>query len=340
MNEAQELLDDPTKHFHYYSNVCGMCQVYGEGIKLQRCSGCRMIAYCSKLHQSDHWPRHKEICPVLKTLMKGTDTIYGINKSWEDKAWMKHRELLIALIIEKLGRTLSLGEFEMLAFPRSCQTCHETDPSKLTDCQECPDTSFCIKHPKDKEHLAKCKVSRLHFETNNAMVKKLCFAPYIKKYIPQNMDQAVGLHMSEFLSLEYPTSAEACVALYSERLTRAETFLYALKKLSRSELRCMTIHVVEADDEVLYHDFFIKYFMERDESIQELTIFYFCSDLLNKINEEQSKDNQKSINSVLKKKNEIFWTGKNPFSSMRPSKALDEEFYYNCSYLTIYEKLG
>ena len=40
--------------------VCAHCGV--EAFKMQRCSGCKTVAYCDRICQKRHWKQHKAFC--------------------------------------------------------------------------------------------------------------------------------------------------------------------------------------------------------------------------------------------------------------------------------------
>lgn len=43
------------------SGVCAVC----ESEALLRCGGCKIVFYCSKEHQKQHWRLHKKLCKEL-----------------------------------------------------------------------------------------------------------------------------------------------------------------------------------------------------------------------------------------------------------------------------------
>ncbi|XP_044731075.1 uncharacterized protein LOC123294037 [Chrysoperla carnea] len=53
--------------FFCYSSVCFICKIY-DTKKLKRCSGCKLIAYCSIEHQKMNWSKHKSFCPECEKL--------------------------------------------------------------------------------------------------------------------------------------------------------------------------------------------------------------------------------------------------------------------------------
>lgn len=41
------------------------CQVCGGMVGTMRCKGCRVVAYCGKEHQREHWKVHKKLCKEM-----------------------------------------------------------------------------------------------------------------------------------------------------------------------------------------------------------------------------------------------------------------------------------
>jgi tetratricopeptide (TPR) repeat protein len=46
------------------------CEVCGKVAKVQVCTGCKCVAYCSRPCQKQDWPRHKNMCKALRAMRK------------------------------------------------------------------------------------------------------------------------------------------------------------------------------------------------------------------------------------------------------------------------------
>jgi MYND finger len=67
-------------------HTCAMEGCTETGIKLKMCSGCKLVAYCSKECQKAHWPEHGKICHYKKNK---TCSATGCDKSKADGCKLK-----------------------------------------------------------------------------------------------------------------------------------------------------------------------------------------------------------------------------------------------------------
>ena len=51
---------------HDWDVVCGACGVAVE--EHSYCAGCRMVRYCGRRCQRDHWPQHRLVCALFAEL--------------------------------------------------------------------------------------------------------------------------------------------------------------------------------------------------------------------------------------------------------------------------------
>ncbi|XP_043270399.1 uncharacterized protein [Venturia canescens] len=263
---------------YFYSNVCHVCRVYGKDIKLKRCANCTQIAYCSREHQKQHWPQHKEFCQALGKLQKPLVGFPQINFPEVNRVfWITQRFYLSQLIKASLRRELSPAETDILMFPRCCKICHEMDFSKLRDCSECPDTTFCIKHPKDSEHASDCEKSKLRFDYRN--VTRDMHPGWVRTIplnygasIPKNINEATEFILSHFTQNEIGKLGRIWSAMTTELLTRVYTFLFAIQKLPRPKSRRLRIHVIGGDKWEVSAVIWWQYLFHHDESLKELEI--------------------------------------------------------------------
>ncbi|XP_043270720.1 uncharacterized protein [Venturia canescens] len=269
----------------FFANACHVCQVYGKD-KVKRCANCKLIAYCSQEHQKKHWPQHKELCRGLRFWGK-IENIYRFFGFCEntDESWRDARMNSIYCIKNLLGRELTVSERRMLAFPRCCEICHETDSLKLQDCGECPSASFCLNHPKDNEHSVKCKASTLNFQANN-----IPFTPvtdYMKlpsmnygKSIPKNMDEVTNFFESFCPADKTVLPKELWKAVLASHLSRVYTFLYSIEKILWPKSSKLTIHVIGANIAEATSLSQWQYLLHHDESLEEIEIVFVGPELL------------------------------------------------------------
>jgi splicing suppressor protein 51 len=241
-------------NFFFYANTCHICKVRGNETLLKKCSQCKMISYCGKEHQKQHWLQHKDLCQVLSNMLNEANksNILQEMKNSNMTDWVKAKMNLMLVVIIKLGRKLLPYEEEMFKFPRACVVCHETDPKLIMDCILCPSVSFCKEHKNDSNHSKVCKQLALCYDLDVAS------AAFIRQP-PQNTvpyyTQVTCLpdSMRKFIDSYYNKNKASLVSnriqisRISEYLTRPLTLLYAVEKLEFSVHSVLTIHIIGAN---------------------------------------------------------------------------------------------
>ncbi|XP_043270294.1 uncharacterized protein [Venturia canescens] len=266
-------VDPAIKDHSFFANACQICRAYGKDVKLKICGNCKTLRYCSKEHQIEHWPKHKEFCRALSKAVKFFEPITKNYTFVNSMDWKKVRIYMTQMIEFDLGRPLSYFELELVVFPRACKICYESDPRKLSDCPDCPDASFCINHPRDSSHHAECETSKLHFETKIMSVDFTTLPHLMKSHYgtspPKNMEEAVELFV---LNEPGNKSIKAIFAMTSSILTRPYTFLYSLEQLSYPKLPKTTIHVIARNAKDLDFLDFWHIFFHHDLPFTEFKI--------------------------------------------------------------------
>ncbi|XP_077254436.1 uncharacterized protein LOC143893202 isoform X2 [Temnothorax americanus] len=145
-SEARNQNNDYNKFF--FATMCHVCKRFGDGVSLKRCSNCKMISYCGKEHQKQHWKQHKSLCKAIRDVLQNYSMADGgeTTEEWTDKKLKFKR-----LVSFRLGRILNLDETDMFDFPRECLVCHERNAQSLKDCQKCL-ASFCQNHKDGEEN--------------------------------------------------------------------------------------------------------------------------------------------------------------------------------------------
>jgi hypothetical protein len=82
------------------------------------------------IFQKEDWPKHKELCKILKSLreqnLTGSDAV--------------------SYLTSKLKRPLNQFEFDIANHPRVCMVCNKYDPAdELKNCKQCFCVAFCPK---------------------------------------------------------------------------------------------------------------------------------------------------------------------------------------------------
>lgn len=96
---------------YFNPNVCHICKSTFKNIK--KCSGCKMISYCSKEHQKLHWSSHKALCICLQGVKNQLGNYYYDLFKFSNESEIENQEVLF----EELDKTT--GYKEETSFKRS-----------------------------------------------------------------------------------------------------------------------------------------------------------------------------------------------------------------------------
>lgn len=248
-------MSEDSHNLFYYANVCHVCKAFGEELPLKRCGSCRMISYCGKDHQKQHWSQHKDLCKVISEMLEKTGALC-IFESYQnrcDKIWSRKKTNLMLLAQIKLGRRLEPYEEQMFKFPRVCSVCHDGKSCALKDCLFCPSASFCPLHKiGDTRHSDQCKALKLCFDLDVAATlfertSPRHVVPFHTEtaYLPGTITDFINLFVNENKAL--PMSPECQLPYNSEYLTRPLTVLYAIERLEFCVESNMIMHVIGAN---------------------------------------------------------------------------------------------
>ncbi|XP_043468126.1 uncharacterized protein LOC122502246 [Leptopilina heterotoma] len=159
----------------FYPNACFICQATDD---LKRCSRCKMISYCSEVHQMDHWPEHKDLCKTIHAMMKeeGVSHLYEKLRGCDVHTWRKEKMRILEEIESRCPKLFENPNAAfLLYFPRSCFVCYESRQTLLKNCPGCPVATFCKDHPSSSIHDKDCanlkKSFQLRLQLSNRIKK-------------------------------------------------------------------------------------------------------------------------------------------------------------------------
>ena len=108
----------------YWFNMCAVTSKIG-GVKL--CAGCKVVGYIGKEEQKEDWPKHKELCKVLKKA-RGKDDLWTVNFTPEEMS---------QFMAVGLGRKLTQFEQDIVMHPRVCAVTGRGDhQNELKECRK------------------------------------------------------------------------------------------------------------------------------------------------------------------------------------------------------------
>ncbi|KAJ7439046.1 hypothetical protein B0H11DRAFT_2103145 [Mycena galericulata] len=110
--------------------ACYECHALpSESIKLQKCSGCRLVSYCNSSCQHANWPAHKKFCRAIGAFedpsLRDSATL-RISASTIEELQIQFQQRLLFCTMQ-LGRKLSPHEQMLLVFEPRCLFCGLTD---------------------------------------------------------------------------------------------------------------------------------------------------------------------------------------------------------------------
>lgn len=241
----------------FLSYVCHVCKLLESSkCSLKKCSKCKMISYCSKEHQRQHWSAHKDFCKVISEICKCNRMTNLFEKAVgiSPDQYRYYRNHYVNECTKELGRELYLWEKEMIYYPQVCHTCYESDRQKLTTCQKCHHVSYCQLSHLKPDHDIWCK----EFQVYRDIILYQCYNGIIQPSIPDRvLQQYTPLtgEMKTFM-LNNNTASGKSLSLNSlnfvaltDIATCPLTVLFSLQHCNfcLEEIRSLTIHLVGAE---------------------------------------------------------------------------------------------
>ncbi|XP_024880898.1 uncharacterized protein LOC112460459 [Temnothorax curvispinosus] len=225
----------------FYATMCHVCKRFGDGVQLKRCSCCKMIAYCGKEHQRQHWQQHKPMCKATRDV----HLEFGKNLSRATTEEWVYEKLAIARIVSsRLKRRLIVDEMQMLCFQRVCLVCYELKSKLLETCQKCA-ASFCQNHKYSTEHRNICAQLELCLRIDFFSIKEGTNPPDLQPYLQHFVQEYshvscknIFRNMKDFIKVfrnirtDSEMSSNLPANLNSEYLTPPLTLFHAMQLLN------------------------------------------------------------------------------------------------------------
>lgn len=234
---------------YFYPNNCYICRTTRN---LKRCSRCHLISYCGSQHQREHWPKHKELCKIILTMMKErrVSHLFENLRGADEEQWKNGRTLVLQEAISRLQRPIRLEEKHMFLFPRACFVCRDSRQEFLKNCPGCPNASFCKDHPSSSIHDKDCAFLTECQEAEAKMlsysIKTLStFIDSMAKGTPHQESSTLPISMEEYLDhIKTPVKIPETMKTYlSLHFFKPLTIFGALQKINYLPGSEMSIHV-------------------------------------------------------------------------------------------------
>ncbi|XP_071556361.1 putative protein MSS51 homolog, mitochondrial [Temnothorax nylanderi] len=249
-SEARNQINDNYDEF-FYATMCHICKRFGDGVPLKRCRGCKMIAYCDKKHQKQHWKQHKPLCKAIQDVLRDDSMDYGdeTTEEWTDKKLM-----FMDLVSSRLERCLKVDEMQMFCFPRECLVCHERNIKSLEDCQKCA-ASFCENHKDGVEHRGICSPLELCLCTDLFSMQEGNSPLDLHFYLQHISCTSTFQNMKDFImafgniQTDSEISYNVWAAQHSEYLTCSLTLFYVMRLLKYvPKSKKIVIHILGTNE--------------------------------------------------------------------------------------------
>lgn len=126
---------------------------------LLQCCGCRLVFYCTPVHQRADWSAHKQMCRVIRDLLQKheIDHIYAIRGPFRfssQRNFLITKAEVLRQVQLELKRPLKAVEKNQLAWPKMCAVCFVYDPAKLDNCKFCNAAWFCHNEHRENQIIA------------------------------------------------------------------------------------------------------------------------------------------------------------------------------------------
>lgn len=240
----------------FYATLCHVCKEYNEYLK--RCAKCKMVAYCSKKHQTEDWPQHKGLCKIIAC----TNASITYNVGCDKREWKQHRIALQTAWSAALERELLPHECQMWMFPRVCAVCFSKE--NLTDCRNCLNVSYCSTHHEElsrNAHLLICKSLKLCMDVDRYLLKKITYPNFNKNFgkaldlFPKDIQSLMKNYFNEVAN-ESNLDDHVEFILKTEIIAPGATILYALEKtgIRKSSKNKLVIHLAGASSMEVFLD--------------------------------------------------------------------------------------
>ncbi|CAL4155029.1 unnamed protein product [Meganyctiphanes norvegica] len=253
-------------HREFIVGICSSCYTIKDSDHhLNWCSGCQLVAYCSKECQKKDLDFHKHLCKQY-LLKNGKNVFSEYHKLTKEAKCVLNNELILKIldaardgleagIISNTAEYNAMFSFAMnlITWAQRCNVCHEARVHKLTECK-CLCVSHCSK--------GFCKVDKNHKDECSDLLVYARTISYIQANannlnLPMNKKVDKEYHPLTTMEISSPSIKEdwldAKLAILSERLSFPLTILYAMQesglgtnKTPVDSVTSLTIHIVSS----------------------------------------------------------------------------------------------
>lgn len=265
-------------------NSCQVCKSHksAEGGTLKKCNNCKMISYCNKEHQVEHWNYHKDLCKAIRKVCKNNSInyLYEKTKGLTPEEFKYFRITMINKTSQELKRNLELWEKEMFYYPEVCIICFESNRNLLEVCIGCNQVFLCKNDHLKENHKKWCNDMKQYRDLIIFQEKNGILQPELNTH-HKNIE-IVNKKIKEVLvTLMNPRALIKLNALVFSVVTDNAscplTVKFAIEKLNMNNIKELTIHVVGAEtffelDNISKWENFLAHVLDATEIIKIIFI--------------------------------------------------------------------
>jgi splicing suppressor protein 51 len=255
--EAEEIEHKLIQRNIFLTDVCHVCKSSASSSSsLKKCSNCKMISYCSKDHQKEHWVAHKDLCKAISKIctQNRMTNLFGKAVGISPDEYRYYRTHCINKCEKELGRELYLWEKEMICYPQVCHTCYEFDTQKLNTCQKCHHVSYCKLSHLKTDHDIWCREFQVYrnitlYQCHHGIIQPSLPNRSLRQYAPLTGDMKTFLSNTKTASEKPLLLHRLNLVALSDIATCPLTVLFSLQQCNfhLKNINTLTIHLVGAE---------------------------------------------------------------------------------------------
>ena len=128
----------PPQYDSYHPYCCNVCKRGGlQNVSLLRCTGCKVMKYCTRKHQKHDWPNHKQWCKAFSRVAKDETE----DKTMDQAEWNRRSMDTNLKLMRTMGDLRHTNDIQVSGVRPHCHRCFRSDRIPGVDLVVCPNCS-------------------------------------------------------------------------------------------------------------------------------------------------------------------------------------------------------